>query len=555
MELPHKINLGSVAERVFLLVMFSMLLHIGYSNLSDHALQHGFPYSYLASDSFQHQTRAEALKDAGNFRYEAPYISMGFEGVVGRYPPVIYHLAVIFSYLSGLEVYDAIYFLVFLLASLAALVMYFIVRGLNRNIALLSLPFSILIFAPGSYMGFLMGHWPSITSQLFLLAFFWALYRIELRASFLFLSAFASGMALTHTSEFFFGVLFLAFFLAAKFLAKNLKKGHIKTIAVAGAAFFIASLYYLIIFKNTWAVEQSYSFNVMPVWEGNPALYIGDFGVLLLFLLAGMGLAGLMLAAKKTHISFGIGFAMLLMGYTNYIGFDSRAFQIRFFWPIYLSAFFGLAIYKLSRLASKKWSVLHSIALSAVVIALLSGIVNVPYVHHYERVSTPGLMDAYHWEMLNWFHENSAENESVYFFYGDIYSQDALLRNSKRVHQQVDPGDFVDALKSREIRREYVTEFPGDSGGGMAYRRSFFKFGNYRREKPKEYFFGKKDICNFDYYVFDKIARQPVLAQYNMAIANELLKNDFIRIAFENEATIILKNNKPGVDCIEERKL
>ena len=171
----NKLNLGILLEKIFLIIIFSILLFIGCSNLVDYRIKHNFPYGYLASDTFQHQIRAEAIKDAGNFRYEANYISMGLEKVVGRYPPILYHLAVIFSYSSGLEVYDAIYFIVFLFASLSALVIYLIIRKFNKNIALLSLPLSILIFAPGSYMGFTWGHWPSILSQFFLIAFFWSI--------------------------------------------------------------------------------------------------------------------------------------------------------------------------------------------------------------------------------------------------------------------------------------------------------------------------------------------------------------------------------------------
>ena len=133
--MPNKINLGNLLEKIFLILIFSILLYTGYSNLVDHSLKHNFPYGYLASDAFQHQIRAEAIKDAGNFRYEAPYISMGFEKVVGRYPPVIYHLSVIFSYLTGLEVYDSIYFIVFFLGSLAAIIMYLIIKNFNKNIA------------------------------------------------------------------------------------------------------------------------------------------------------------------------------------------------------------------------------------------------------------------------------------------------------------------------------------------------------------------------------------------------------------------------------------
>ncbi len=549
-------KINNILEKIFLLLIFSILLYIGYSNLADHTIKHDFPYGYLASDAFQHQIRAEAIKDAGNFRYEAPYISHGFEKVVGRYPPVIYHLSVILSYLSGLEVYDSIYFIVFFCSSLSAIIMYLIIRKFNKNVALLSLPLTILIFGFRSYGGFTWGHWPAIVSQFFLISFFWSISEINIKNSFIFIAIFTSAMALTHTSELIFGILFLILYFIIKTLNKSLKKQEIKAILISGFISFILSLYYLIIFKNTWAIAQPYSFLVMPLWDNNPALYLKDFGALLIFIILGIILSISLI--KKMHTSMIIGASMLLLGFTNYIGFDTRAFQLRFFWPIYLSVFFGFAVYTLLKFALRKWNILHSIILSIIFIILFTGLVKIPfvqsYIPHYEKLSTPGVMDPYHWEMLNWFPENTDENAKIYFFYGDIYSQDALLRNSKRVHHQVDPEELVKVINNKEVRRDYITEFPGDGGGGTAYRISFFKFGLYGEDLGKEYFFGKKDICNFDYYIFDKVSGQPVLAQYNLLVASELLKKDFISKVFENPVSMILKNNKPGADCIEERK-
>jgi len=544
-------RLSSLLENAYLILIFSILLLIGNANLVDNRLSHDFPYGYLASDAFQHQVRAEAIKDAGNFRFEAPYISFGFEKVVGRYPPVLYHLAVIFSYLTGLEVYDTIYFIVFFFASISALIMYLIIKNFNRNIALISLPLSVLIFAPGSIFGFTWGHWPSILSQFFLIAFFWGIFRIDIKASFIFIAAFASAMTLTHTSELFFGVLFLFIFFIIKFSIKDLRKYEIKSILIGGIISIIVAFYYLIIFKNTWMAAQPYNFHVMPRFEGNPALYIGDFGLLLILIIIGIVLS--LFIIKKMHIAMIIGFAMLLMGFTNYVGFNFRAFQIRFFWPIYLSVFFGFGIYKLLKMVIKKWNILYSVILSVILIILLIGVVKIPYLHQYQKISTPGIMNPLHWEMLNWLSTNTEKDAHIYFFYGDIYGQDALLRNSKRTHSQVDPSDFVAALNSREIRREYVTEKPGDGGGLVSYRKTFFKFGDYLSEEDQSDYFGKKDICEFDYYILDKGSRQQALAQYNIIIANELLKNDFIQNVFENQITLILKNNKIGEDCIEER--
>ena len=70
-------------------------------------------------------------------------------------------------------------------------------------------------------------------------------------------------------------------------------------------------------------------------------------------------------------------------------------------------------------------------------------------------------------------------------------------------------------------------------------------------ELPQDYLSGKKDICGFDYYVFDKVSRQPVFAQYNLLVASELQSKGSVKV-FENPVLIVMKNSK-GADCIEKR--
>ena len=256
---------------------------------------------------------------------------------------------------------------------------------------------------------------------------------------------------------------------------------------------------------------------------------------------------------KYIYVAFLAAFSTIVMGYGNYYGFNTRAFQLRFFWPIYLSVFFGFGLYSILKFFIKKWNVVYSASLGILLVVFLLGLVKIPLIPSYQKLTTQGVMDPIHWEALEWLSENTPENAKLYFFYGDIYGQDALLRNSKRLHWQVDTNDFIDNLNNRKIMRVYTTELPGDGGGGIIYRKSLFSFGNYNFEKELEYFFGKKDICQFDYYIFDKVSRQEALAQYNLLIANELLQNDFVEPVFDNQIVVILRNNKPGEDCIEER--
>jgi len=243
--------------------------------------------------------------------------------------------------------------------------------------------------------------------------------------------------------------------------------------------------------------------------------------------------------------------AMLLIGLGNYYGFREKAFQLRFFWPIFLSFLIGFGIYHMLKLIVKEWKQLYSVIVSSVIVLAIL-INSVPFMPHYSRLETSGIMDPYHWEAFKWIEKNTDRKSRIYFFYGDIYDQDAVLRSTKRTHALVIPEDYADAIGKKEIRRSYDTELPGDGGGGAPYRKSFFSFGFMTEEAPPGYLTGKKDICTYDYLVFDKVARQPVFAQFNLLMAAELQNKGATKV-FENPVSIIMRNNKVGADCIEQR--
>jgi len=325
--------------------------------------------------------------------------------------------------------------------------------------------------------------------------------------------------------------------------------------------FSVISFYYLIIFKNTWAKFNPYSFAVQPVWEGTPGFYMAGFGLMLIPIT--LGIIFSIPKLKSIHVSLILGLVMLINGFLNYIGFQFRSFQIRFFWPIYLSIFAGLGIYILTKFIVKKWNFAYTSIIFIVLVVLITGAIKlpilkqtdtqvIPSIPYLNRDTSQGMMDPYHWQSLKWISENTEHDSRVYFFYGDIYSQDALLRNSKRSHYQVDPDDFIKAIQDRKIKKSYVSELPGDTGGGITIMNSLFSFESATDSLPSEYFYGPQDICTFNYLIFDKVSRQQALAQYNILLASEMLKKD-ASIVFENEAVIILKNNNVGADCIEER--
>ncbi len=537
-------------EKVFLFVVFFLLLWLGLAPLWDHRIKHEFPYGYMASDTFQHQIRAESIKDAGNYRNEAFYIAKGFHDVIGYYPPLIYHIGVIFSQLAGLEVYDGTYFVIFLLACFSILLTYHIIKNFNPTVAILSLPLSVLIFTHPIYIGFTWGHWPALTAQIFLIAVIWTVQRFEINKFYILLAIFFSGIIYTHTSEAIFAFLVIIIYFGIKLAFKKLFLVEIKHLIFSLIIAGIISVYYLLIFQGTWGKAQPFKFFSYPIWEGTPGFYFSSFGIVLqIIIIAGMILALFVIAKKNLNAAMIAGFVLFILGFTNYIGFSFRAFQLRFFWPLYLAVFFGLVLYKvgyeIGKLLGKKWSEITAISLSVLLFSVLI------YVR-YQPISGQGLMDKYHWQAFKFLEGKTSEDAKVYFFYGDIYGQDALLRNVKREHYLINYQDYFESIRNQSIRRNYKMKIPGDSGAGIPYRKTLFSYGFHALEEPQDFFYGYRDICSFDYYVFDKVGSsqsQPII-QFNSAIKTIFLRNHWMKEVFSNEVTSIVNNQNLGENCL-----
>ena len=353
-------------EKPVLGAFFILMLFLGVSNLWDHKVSHEFPYSYMASDTFQQQTRAEGIKEAGNYKYEPFYITKGWEDVIGYYPPVLHHAGILLSFSAGMETYDTVYFMVFFNAILASLIMYFIIRKYNKHIAILSLPLSILIFSDKSYVGFLWGHWASITGQLFLIASFWAIANFERKGIEILLGLFLAALALSHTSELIYAAGFIAIFSLVLLFYRKFNFEYVKKMSIAAAISLVLSFYSLYIFYYSFKVVNPYQFEVSNDWGGTPIFGIGDFELLLIFM--AIGFIASFLLFRKMDAAILAGVFMLLVGYTNYIGFGIRAFQPRLFWPIYLSIFFGLGLYMLLKLIPSRFVTLSSLVVSIIFI-------------------------------------------------------------------------------------------------------------------------------------------------------------------------------------------
>jgi hypothetical protein len=161
----------------------------------------------------------------------------------------------------------------------------------------------------------------------------------------------------------------------------------------------------------------------------------------------------------------------------------------------------------------------------------------------YEKNNPGGMMDPLLWQGFEWIRSNTQKDADIYFFYGDRYQQSSILFATERNSWKVNADDFVASAQNQSVKRvysSYTNWLP------LTVRKGLFRF---EEREPPEY---TRDICNSDYYVFDKLSQYPQLVQHNMFIKQILLDKEWIEPVFSNQLLDILKNNQPGVNCLEE---
>jgi len=535
----QKLNL----EAVYILLFAALFIWAGCANLFNYELTHDYPYGFMASDTFQHSVRSEWVKQEGNYRTEVVSFTAGRWDTLGYYMPVMYHLAVIMSYLTGMETFSSAYFLMFLVALFASLAMYIVIRDFNKNIAILSLPLSLFLFIIGpAYRGFQWGVWGAIIGQVFLIGVVWALNNLDLKKNWILLGVMLAGTALGHTSSFIFAVMLVGFYVVIDLIVGRFKIQEFKQIIIGGIFGVLLSLYFLIIFAQSWLVTQPYRFHVVTEFSrGGGLVELASFKIWLVLLIIGFVL-GLYFIKKKQNAAIIAGIFLLVVGYTNYVGFDQRAFNVRLFWPIYFSVFFGIAVWQIASFFVKKWNKVFSLILAVLIMFVFLG-------GYYDKLNTEGMMNNDWWQGFEFLQRQTPREATVLYSFSDPISQTSLYANTLRPTFLMNTDGFVSVAQQGMIQRNYPitdrlsTFFP--------YWDGFPKISLMEKPGVKD-----RDVCSFDYVVFDKQSRiSPPLAMYNNIIMQDMVKSGFVKPVFENSFMTIVHNEKPGEKCIEDRKL
>ncbi len=569
-------------EYVFLAAFIAAFLATGMSAF-DGTLNHSMPTGYFASDSFFHQAESTYLKEQGIIKYALPSMEGGRKDVYDSHPPFVFEAAGVISYAAGLEVYDAIYLFVILMLLLLGLTVYVIIRRFNRNVAMLSVPLTLLVYTPPFSQVINFGQWLFIAGALFMVAALWTVSRLEEKHSFILLSIFLAATALAHQPELLFAGIFLGIFVVVKLVRKHYGLKNLIPIAIAGLIAVVLSAYSLNIFRLTWLMtyfedaklglttgsgvfEKGFSDismigSILGISEAGiniRALIIG------LFIVAGFLITLLMIFTKKKYDLWPswIAFFILFISYLTFLGLAKRSFSHRWLWHFYFAFFFGLALYYALKAVIKNWNVALSAGVGIAMVILLA----LPSF----GMTKGSLMDQNNWEAMKWASVNLPEDAHVYVFDAGRMQQSSALYNMRRVsfiiHRNAYERAFgaqkpgVSSLEEIQIIPTY--EF----GLASAYShllcdKGAFDYGYYHSYLPSmdaechDDFQEPKTperetkLCSME-YLYVNTAENGNYAFYNQALVLQLLKNKWIAKAYSNPGIIILKNSRPGDDCL-----
>lgn len=570
-------KLENLAETAIIIAFFAAILFLGPASASEHKIRHDYPVGYAASDSFQHQSRAEAIKNMGNYRNEAHYMMAGLENVTGFYPPLLYHVTVLLSHLSGLETYDALFLLMGVALGLAALAAYYLAKSISKPVAVLALPLTLFVATGKPFLGMVtFGQMPFAFSSLFLIATAWAITKLDLPKAYLLAAIAFSGTIMTHTSEsLFFAIMMIIIFVSlitgkvalAKDRLEGLKMIFRENRALLLAfAFAIAfTLYFWPLFIGIWLKIQQYKFGVQTISASFPAatVFPTDFGFMLFAIITGIIAAVLLAIQKRKELgkllnsprlfALAFSFYMLLAGLGTYAGFGLRSFQTRLFWPITLAPLAGFGLYQLLRtvLALISKGIARGISAFAAAVVTAAILSLVIFSAYYSEPST-GSLGREHWEALRWVAENTPKDSTVYVLSSYTYGQTSILYNTERVNRYLEISDSIKIIngiveKGSFNRTTYAT-IASDSGAGFPIRKGIISFEEGAKHTPPG---GVHDMCNSDYYIIDVAFPQQAqaLAQLNLLLMQKFTKAN-MTVEYQNQLVTVLKNSNAGGDCV-----
>lgn len=530
-----------IVEIVFICLIFFLSLKYSVSFILQNQIIHEYPTGYFADDNFGRLACSLVVSETGGYRHVPYYQGEGYSNVLPYCSPSNPILTGFLSFASGIEFYNILAFFMGICLSLIVLINFLIIRKYNVNLAYLATILFPFLFYQKFYLLILWGQYGVLAGHFGLILFFWLLTDFS---KFKYLIPFVMAATfIAHPPEFIFEVLFLGFFFLVSSYDENRFK-LLKKIFLIGIATLVLIGEYLIVFyyKTIKGDSGQTLIQFITAEEGwwGPIKY--DFPSFFLILILIGIFINLFLIKKKREYVFMYSIFMLIISYGNYFALGGRAFQVRYFWPVYLGIFLALPIFQVFKLIPKKIKDFTIPLFSMIVIILLFSFLITP-------VTSTGLMTKEHWDSYEWLEENTPENANVLFYYSDFYDQDRQLFLVKRMSFYLhEDRHFFEKVGNNDYTNNFI--FAGMYHGKMLpFEKSFFNYGFHRPKGDSETI--SLNICDYEYHVFDKFSsKYEQINKYNLELMNRLNSKDWIDLVYQNNQVVIFKNKNLGEECV-----
>jgi hypothetical protein len=541
------VNKG-VIEKSILIIFVFLFTYLCFAPFMDRSISHTYPIGHNANDNYNFLGYSNSLKEHGTYDVLEPYLSYGYTDTIAFHPPMIHYLVVMLSNNNNLATYDSMLIICFFFSIVAILLFYLIIRKIDVELALLSLPLMGMLypnFPNKLLLKILWGQFPFILGTALFILFFWAMQRFEMKGSGFLISISIIGMVFSHTSEFIFAMFFLAIFTVYRYFIKGLDRPFFKKIIVIGIPSFMVSAYYLYIFYFTFMSTRPYYFYMLFNKENMMfASFEHLFPWMNILIFIGLFLS-LTLYKKKNYYPFMIGTFIVLISFTNLIGFGKRGLETRYFFPIYLSVFFGYSLYLLINLFKKNTYVRKNRFLIVSVISLIL----ISSITYSVKIGSPGsLAPEQFYEGMMWIRHNTPKDANVYYAFNNNIGQTSILFETMRMGQRQEWEDLLRKAQNGDLLAdisEVRTSFEHSSHLSYFDRLSIKK----HVDSTEKIMFQNQSICSYDYHFYPFFNLPPELIKFHEDSANALIDTGKFDLVYFNDFVAIIRNNDIGDSC------
>jgi len=468
-----------------------------------------------------------------------PYFMSGVDSLHAQ-PMLFFSSIYLISKFTNIQPWNLEYGFILLLMLFSSILFFFFLYNFNKKVAFLSLPCLYLLWTLYFSLGVLWGQWMDVTGLSFLVVslYFYSLLvrrKIEINKKIcIFLSLLVAGMISSHL-EYLYFIFTIMIWIAGNAILdrKNFldDKHNIRLISLFVLSFVFGILF---AFDNFFRVMMSFGKGAGKLVTFKPILgkRLGahepsffDFGILAPIIALGVFFSFIYIWQKrKIPFEFSAGFCSLIVGFGNFFGF-SKYYEPRFYWPLFLSIFFGYCLYiLLSSIRKIDWKYIlpASFIISILVVIIFFGKVPTPFT----------LVTKYDWEIFKWISKNTDGNASILYLWGDNWYQDKIFWYGERKSYLIDRNNF--------IKGNLVAKFVGECG---VRRKGIL----YKSVCPHEFLPTEINISNlenfknFDYIVSWKISSYPLITEKINKIIGDLIENNITTIIYQNKYIVVMK--------------